>query len=394
MNVCDRFKEENESVMERYQLSMERLQAILSEETVEEPYRSYFRKMASFIGMIGDYREMLAGGLAENAPLKELKDWNHRLYEDILPENYETSYGNPQYAVSALGEEYGQLLSYLYKEIRGDIIFAAENRLTDITILNETLIEIYNMFEDTVPSAASIKDVLYWFVSDYCDYTVAYRIREGVDPTLTFAKDIILDSDLSDLRYLYRFGDYISESELLVAQFMNSLPEETVRLMADTYTEGYRKGFEVMGRDLSKKSAVQIRYELGFERMVKAAIQNFREMGLDTILCRSAVWSVNQKAGKKVGYYGRPANRQYEYDHRYDEAIYLNKAFTDRKASVLRVAYEQYKKEAAAYAGPAVIETFGQEGFQPVNKPEANRLDAKQEKLSARAANETAVITN
>lgn len=394
MNVCDRFKEENESVMERYQLSMERLQALQSEETVEEPYRSYFRKMASFIGMIGDYREMVTGGQAENAPLKELEDWNHRLYEDILPENYETSYGNPQYAVSTLGEEYGQLLSYLYKEIRGDIIFAAENRLTDITILNETLIEIYNMFEDTVPSAASIKDVLYWFVSDYCDYTVAYRIREGVDPTLTFAKDIILDSDLSDLRYLYRFGDYISESELLVAQFMNSLPEETVRLMADTYTEGYRKGFEVMGRDLSKKSAVQIRYELGFERMVKAAIQNFREMGLDTILCRSAVWSVNQKAGKKVGYYGRPANRQYEYDHRYDEAIYLNKAFTDRKASVLRVAYEQYKKEAAAYAGPAVIETFGQEGFQPVNKPEANRLDAKQEKLSARAANETAVITN
>lgn len=41
-----------------------------------------------------------------------------------------------------------------------------------------------------------------------------------------------------------------------------------------------------------------------------------------------------------------------------------------------------------------MIETFGQEGFQPVNKPEANRLDAKQEKLSARAANETAVITN
>ena len=394
MKYCDRFKEENESVMERFQLSMERLHAIESEETVEEPYRSYFRKMASFIGMIGAYREQLEGGLLENASLDELKAWNHRLYEDILPQNYETSYGNPQYAASALGEEYGQLFSYLYKEIRGGILFAAENRLTDITILNETVIEIYNMFEETVPTAASVKDVLYWFVSDYCDYTVTYRIREGVDPALTFAKDIIMDSDLNDLRYLYRFGDYISESELLVAQFMNSLPEETVQLMADTYTEGYRKGFEVMGRDLSKKSAVQIRYELGFERMVKAAIRNFREMGLDTILSRSAVWSVNQKAGRKVGYYGTPANRQYEYDHRYDEAIYLNKAFTDRKASVLRVAYEQYKKEAAAYAGPAVIETFGQEGFQPVNKKEANRLDGRQEKLSAKAANEAAVITN
>ena len=40
MKYCDRFKEENESVMERFQLSMERLHAIESEETVEEPYRS------------------------------------------------------------------------------------------------------------------------------------------------------------------------------------------------------------------------------------------------------------------------------------------------------------------------------------------------------------------
>lgn len=394
MEYCERFKEENESVVERYQLSMERLSAVESEETVKEPFRSYFRKAASFIGTIGEYRERVKDGLFENASLEELENWNHRLYEDILPENYETSFANPQYAVSVLGDGYGQLLSYLYKEIRGDIIFASENRLTDITILNETLIEIYNMFEEEIPGAASVKEVLYWFVSDYCDYTVAYRVREGVDPALTFAKDIIMDSDLGDLRYLYRFGEYISESEILVAQFMNSLPEETVRLMADTYTEGYRKGFEVMGRDLSKKSAVQIRYELGFERMVKAAIGNFEEMGLEVILCRSAVWSVNEKAGKKVGYHGTPANRQYEYDHRYDEAIYLNKAFIDRKASVLRVAYEQYKKEAAAYAGPAVIETFGQEGFQPVNKPEAYRLDGKQEKLGAKAANEAAVIAN
>lgn len=394
MKICDSFKEENESVMERFQLSMERIRAMETEETVKEPFRSYFTSVASFIGLVGSYRDGLMDGTLMETPLAELAAANRRLYEDILPDHYETSYANPQYAVTMLGEGYGQLLSYLYKEIRGDIIFVQENRLTDVTILNETLIEIYNMFEEAVPEVSAVKEVLYWFVSDYSDYTVAYRVREGLDPTLTFAKDIIMESDLSDLRYLYRFGDYISETELGVARFMNSLPEETVQLMADTYTEGYRKGFEVMGRDLSKKGAVQIRYELGFERMVKAAIQNFAEMGLDVILCRSAVWTVNERAGKKVGYHGTPANRQYEYDHRYDEAIYLNKAFTDRKASVLRVAYEQYKKEAAAYAGPAVIETFGQEGFQPVNKAEASRLDAKQEKLSAKAANEAAMIAN
>ncbi len=65
MNVCDRFKEENESVMETVSAFHGTAQAIRARGAVEEPYRSYFRKMASFIGMIGDYREMVAGGLAE-----------------------------------------------------------------------------------------------------------------------------------------------------------------------------------------------------------------------------------------------------------------------------------------------------------------------------------------
>ncbi len=36
--------------------------------------------------------------------------------------------------------------------------------------------------------------------------------------------------------------------------------------MADVYTEGYRIGFINTGKDLSKKSIVNIRYSLGFER--------------------------------------------------------------------------------------------------------------------------------
>lgn len=388
------FHEENESVMERFRLSMERIGQIGSEETVSGPYRDYFVKTAEFIGIIGEYLEFLEAGNQKTAPAEVLKEWNHRLYEDILPGHYEESYGNPAYAAAKLGEGYGQLLSYLYKEIRGDIVFIHEWRLKDITILNEVFIEIYNMFEEGVPEASAVKEVLYWFVSDYTDHTVSYRIREGLDPELSFASDIIRNNDLEDLRYLYYFGEYVSDSEVKIAEFLNSLPEEKVRLMADTYTEGYRKGFEVMGRDLSKKGAVQIRYELGFERMVKYAMENFENLGLKVILCRAAVWTVNTNAGRKAGYYGKSPNRQYDYDHRYDEAIYLNKAFKDRKAAVMKVAYEECKELAAAYGGPAVIETFGREGFKPVNKPEANSLDGRQEKLAAEMSNETSRIAN
>ena len=54
--------------------------------------------------------------------------------------------------------------------------------------------------------------MLYYFVSDYCDVMLTYRVRETLDPSLDFAKSIIMDSDLTDLRYLYRFGEYISDS--------------------------------------------------------------------------------------------------------------------------------------------------------------------------------------
>lgn len=388
------FQKENESIMERFLLSMERIGQITSEDTVIEPYREYFSSTAGFIRMMGEYQRFLEAGGQKTAPAGILKEWNRRLYQDILPDHYEKSYANPAYAAAELGEGYGQLLSYLYKEIRGDIVFVHEWRLTDITILNEVFIEIYNMFEEGVPEASAVKEVIYWFVSDYADHTVSYRIREGLDPEFSFAADIIRDNDLNDLRYLYYFGEYISDSELKIAEFLNSLPEEKVRLMADTYTEGYRKGFEVMGRNLKKKGAVQIRYELGFERMVKYAMENFEALGLKVILCRAAVWAVNTNAGRKAGYCGKSPNRQYDYDHRYDEAIYLNKAFKDRKAAVMKVAYEAYKEQAAAFAGPAVIETFGREGLQPVNKPEANRLDARQEKLAAVMSNETSRILN
>lgn len=394
MDYKMKFKQENEIIMERFELSMDRIRQMATEETVQKPFRDYFAKTASFIQMIGEYLSFIEQGNQKTASIEELKEWNQRLYQDILPGNYESSYANPAYAVAQLGEDYGRLLSYLYKEIRGDIVFVHEWRLTDITILNEVLIEIYNMFEEEVPEASSIKEVLYWFVSDYTDHTVTYRVREGLDPSLSFAADIIKENDLSDLRYLYYFGEYISDSERKVAKFLNSLPEEKVRLMADTYTEGYRKGFEVMGRDLTKKGAVQIRYEIGFERMVKYAMENFEKMGLKIILCRAAVWAVNTNAGRKAGYYSTSPNRQYDYDHRYDDAIYLNKAFKDRKAAVMKVAYETYKDLALQYAGPAVIETFGKEGFHPVNKPEANSLDARQEKLAAEMSNETSRILN
>lgn len=388
------WNEENTNIRERYDLAIERIMEIPSEERVGEPYRSYFNQMAAFTSQIEELARMQLREDLDALTLEELKQLNHNLYADILPGHYAESYADPAYAVRMLGAELGPLLSAFYAQFRAAIVFAYECRLTDITILCETLIEIYNMFEDGEPQARAVRDVLYWFFSDYTDVTLTYRIREQLDPGLSFAKDIIQESDLNDLRYLYRFGEYISESELQIATYLNSLPEETIEKMASTYTEGYRKGFETMGRDLSKKKTVSIRCELGFERMIRAAIRQFEEMGLEVILYRAAVWSVTMSPNRRIGYHGTSANMQFDYDHRYDQAIYLDKAFKERKLAVLRTAYENCKKQAAEYAGPAVVETFGEDGFEPVNKPEAYSLSEKQEELQIAYSNEAMPVVN
>ncbi len=392
MDYRELWKEENQAVLERYQLSMERIRRIPEEELTEKAFQEYFVSVAGFIGRIGELTEKIhsAGvrGYVYSRSLSELAEENRRLYADILPEHYEESYANPSYAVEKLGEEYGRLLAFLYTEIRAQIVYAFESRLWNITVLNETFIEIYNLFEEETPKAQAIQDVLYWFVSDYADQTVAYRVREGIDPSLSFGRDIIMEEDLSDLRYLYCFGEYISDAELKIAGFLNSLPEETIDKMADTYTEGFEKGFQVMGRDLSIKKNIAIRYELGYERMIKKAVLNFRAMGKEAILFRAAVEAINRNPNRKLGFHGTSPNRQYDYDHRYDSALYMGTALKERKLSVIRGTLEEYKDLARLYAGPAVVETFGEEDFTPINKKEAFSLNRHQEEVTIAYSNE------
>lgn len=398
-------QKENEAVRERLDLSMERIASIEKEE-IRLPYGPYFKRMAGFFGLMCEL--LTARGIWEDAlpkrwkeqTLEELARWNERLYEDILPEHYKESFANPDWAVRCLGEGLGPLLSFLYTEIRGCIVYAFEMRLENITILAETFLEVYNLFTqaweegEEAPREQAVRDTLYWYVSDYADLYLPWRIREGLDPSLNFGTELIMKEDLTDLRYLYQFGEYISPSEMKLAAFMASLPDEVIEKMAATYTEGFRRGFKVMGRDLSKKKTLVVEYQLGFERMIRRAVENFREMGLEPVFYRAAVESVNRLSNGRRGYCSSSPNRQYDYDHRYDSALYMGNAFKERRLSILKTAYETFKEQASWCAGPALVETFGEEEFQPVNKKTAFSLNDHQQELTLSCATAARQIIN
>ena len=381
---------------ERYYLTLERIMKITEENTVKEPYQSYFRHVAEFLLRIHDIKDSRHTSARASMTKERLEEEMQMLYYDVLPQNYETSYANPEYAVRELGEELGAFLSALYTELRGDIGYVYEERYDYIVIGNELFIEIYNKFEEEeTPSPESLKEIFYWYASDYCDVYAADRVVEQIDPeAYDFAVKRIMESDLTDLRYLYRFGEYVSENELKTAEYLNSLPQETIDKMADTYTEGFRGGFINTGKDLSKKSVVNIRYVLGFERVVRKAIQNFEKMGLKPTIYRAASSVITRPRLGKNGFYGGIPNKQYDYDHKDDLGLVLDKQFMERKLEVMRTVLEKNKELAGSFAGPAVMEVFGEKPFAPVTKPEAVTFSKKQEELLLIMNSRAGQITN
>ena len=379
----------------RYELAIERIENIKGENTVSEKYRDYFRTLADFALLVDKLKEKIENGEYYKFSIEELECWNTHLYDDVLGEHYKTSYANPAFATEKFGIEYGRLLSFLYTELRGVIPYAFEKKTEYLDILFELFIEVYNQFEEeNEPEYEQVRQTIYWYASDYCDVFLADRIKEQIDPEDNFAADLIMNSDFNDVRYLYYYGEYVSENEKRTAMHLNELPLETIQKMADVYTEGYRIGFVNTGKNLSKKATVNIRYTLGFERVIRIAIENFRKMGLKPTIYRAGVSVLTKRQHLKIGYYGGIANKQYEYDHKDDQALILDRQFMERKLEVMRTTYEQYKDLARRHAGPACMETFGEEPFTPVSKSEAVKLNDKQKEISLEYDSKSSQIVN
>ena len=360
-----------EIIFERYEIATSRIREIINEDTVSEPFKSFFCKASEFICKIDDLNSIIKSGEINDFSLDRLKELNKSLFEEIYSENYEESFANPEYAVKTLGEEYGKILCYIYTKNRGMIRNVYMGRLEEVVLQMELFTQIYNYFEDVEQlEYDNVYETVYSYEKDNTEIFTDLMIEDRINPDNKFAVDIVMNSDLNDLRYLYKYGEHVGFNELKMAEFLNSLSQEEIDRLAKVYTEGYRIGFINTGKDISKKGTVDIRYSLGFERIIRSAIFNFKKMGLEPVIYQ-------------VGYTTTSPNRQYAYDHRYDDALYLDKAYIKRKLEVSRHAYESRKQLAGKMAGPAVIEIFGETPFEPENKKQAYVLSEEQQKLKS-----------
>lgn len=380
----------------RFYLAKERIAAI-PDEMREAPntdiqYPDFFMSGAKLINYILSSYNLVSIEDISSADMSVLAERNDKTYASILPSNYGSSYANPDFADEKLGL-YGGVLSFVYSElyIIPSILYGKEEidntnvtEITEVIYLLELFLLLYGMFSyGETPLLSHVEEAVSMYAHDYIAEVAENRIFENMLPdTQSVASEIIYHADLTNPNYLYAYGEYISETEIKLSKYLASLSDERISDIAHTFTDGFRRGFDVMGVSFEGKTAVNIRYHIGQERIVRAATKDFAAMGLEVILSKSIVSRLVRRGVVRTGYESTSPNKQFEFDHRLDDRFFLDKGFVEKRLDGTRAAYKELGEEVSKYAGPAVIESFGEELFVPVVKDTVEGYTEEQEGLN------------
>lgn len=329
-------------------------------------YNDYFNRLSSFILEMANFEYDLDEKYFENT-FDALYQDNHKIYKDIAGDNYKTSYANPAFAVKRFGFKIGQILCYLNAEIRKYVTYAYEHRIFDMAVTNDIFIRTYDyVMGNKRLDINKLRGIVTSDSKERLDLKAELAIRRGYIPEISYYLDVATDCDLSDLRYLFRYGTYITDTEINSARFINTLDEQKIKDIATTFTTGFKKGYISGGKDIESKNQVALRVQVGHERIIKALANNFKDLGLlgyvQVLACSEA-------------------NKQFTYDHRFDEAMYFDARYAELKEEAQEKALEHLKEQARQFGGIALLETFGETPFSPESKDAAIKLSDAQNKL-------------
>ena len=371
----------------RYSLAMDRIRAIPGENLAEPGFVKYFEDGAAWLLLMDEEERFLSSNELSRAETELLRERNQRLYEEILPENYGSSWANPDFAAKRLGSETGPLLAALRYEIRSALPFVYRSMRERVLIRAELFLEVYTAFtiayreNGGIPPREQIRSILRQYLADYAEDEMYVYLEDKLVKGSPGIYDLAA-SEGTDLRNLYLTGEYITDDEIRSAEHIGELPEEEIALIAETITEGYRRGFINGGKNLASKKTVSMIFHAGFERIFRACIQGFNSYGLKVILPAEVPTLFHSFSRGDMGYGGADPNPQYYYDHREDLALFLDEGLRTRRLEGLTNAYRRLRDRTVLYAGPAVLETFGSAPFCPGQNPYAPRYDRAQQKLS------------
>ena len=384
MTIKNLYTEENQNSQEKYEKSIESIKKIVTQTQNFEAYPDknefieFFFDLGVFILKMCDFEKRDQSEHFSSHSTLELMEENTSFFAGVLPENYDTSWVNPTYAVQKLGDNFGQLFSFFFTQTRKFIHYAFLHKRFEMAEWNDLFIETFHLIEDKLPNYEELRNVMTRIDTQYRVKDQQIRLMETYDPDFEYFINIINDENLSDERYLFMLGCYINDNVIRVARHMQTFSEGKVKELAVFMADAYELGFANSDKDMSKKSTVMLIYPAGFERIIKYLLNALQTKGLKVIVRRVT---------------GATTNKQYHYDHRFDGALYIDEALVEKIKENLPKAYELCKEYTDKYSGLIYFETFGEEPFSPKVKKECLKLDKDQQKLAQQIQQISSQIT-
>ena len=155
-----------EELAERYDLSVERIRSLINESSDE-----YFAVVARYIMYVLEPDDKVSK-----------RERNEKIFQEILPEKYENSFLNPEYAAEKLGR-LGSTLSYLFSEIYTLPMLLADEKIFDVVILLELFLEIHTICEEKPVNIKAVEEALYYYNFDYAEELVRERTEDTLIPS-------------------------------------------------------------------------------------------------------------------------------------------------------------------------------------------------------------------
>ncbi|MCT4593904.1 MAG: aminopeptidase [Anaeromicrobium sp.] len=359
--------------MDAYEEKLEEIKNIKektqdSKDAVDE----FFHHTAKLILRLVEFNKEINGEYFKNSIEKLRKD-NNSLYDELVGKNYDNSYSNPTFAVERLGDGIGQVFCAFYNKYLNYVDYIFKGKLFKINELNEFFIKVYNNHESEELSYEKFKYLMGEHVTGSLEVNNDLFFKETYNLDFDFYTNIVMESDLNDLSYLFKYGKYISDNEINTAKFLNGYEEEKIDTLSDSIVKAYIEGFVRDNKDITKRHNVRIVANVGQERITREIIKKLKDNNLNGFVAE--VQSTEY-------------NKQFDYDHKFDNAIYLNSEYEKSYVKSLKSQVKENEEKLKDYSGILFIERFGEEPFSPSSKKERLKLSDDQLGLYQNMRNE------
>lgn len=320
---------------------------------------NFLEEIEVFLDKVNAFQEKNSKNYFETKNFQELQEENLSLFKNIV--EYKESYNNPAFAVKIFERELGQLLSAIYSDFR--------SLIKEIFTKNDNSIVKYKEFYKKLSGANDYDEILNLY-RNFKRENLKDDLENFYSDNFTlFSKNhkIFEDINLEDDRYLFRYGKYISENEIKLMNFMRKYPKDKLQNLAQIIVEGYIRGFEKDNKDITLRHKVRVIYNIGQELLIKEIFDLFKKSNLQGIAVLAETTS---------------PNKQYEYDHNFDKALYFDENFITLEKEILNNMNTEITKEMLDCSGILYIEKFGEIPFIPESKSENLKYSEEQTKLA------------